>query len=487
VDKVILRHGYISIPNYTMGDCSWLENSLSVYDEVYHKLIPVGYYYDEEKEELRVPAGLGVNSVARALHREADVDYKCDEARKAIFTLNIEPRDLTQKRMVSFLAGVGEYHMNSKYSQVAVIGGTGVGKTYCSIAALSFLRMVTMIIVNSDHLRSHWKDKIVEYTGADKAFIKTISGSAAIDRLTNSKKAHREKAYIITHSTLESYANNHGWDSIGEFFANLGIGCVIIDEAHRCFGNTVKVLTHINSKKILMLTATFKRSAYKEDKIFQACFNNIPKYVQGEREGEEESQRHITGLMVLYESRPSMAVEEGLSTIKGLSKTKYADFLVDRDIKFYEVFGRYADYFINKMGARTLVVSGSINSCDALAKYLGETCKGKMVGVYHSKISAKDKENVRENADVIVTTYSSLGEGTDLDNLHAVINLEAYSSDIETVQCPGRLRNLNDGKPYYYMEIVNVGIRRAENQYKKRKKTFKKNFGAIKIFDHRKG
>ena len=69
MDKVILRHGYISIPNYTMGDCSWLENILSVYDEVYHKLIPVGYYYDEEKEELRVPAGLGVNSVARALHR----------------------------------------------------------------------------------------------------------------------------------------------------------------------------------------------------------------------------------------------------------------------------------------------------------------------------------------------------------------------------------------------------------------------------------
>lgn len=487
MEKVILRHGYISIPNYTLGDNIRFENMLSIYDEIYHSYKPIAYYYEEELNELRVPAGIGVNTVAKMLRREPDVDYASDEARKAIVTLKKEPRNQLQKELIGFMAGEGAFRCNAKYPQICVVAGTGEGKTYCAIAALTFLRVVTMVIVPTSTLRGQWKSKVKEYTQLTDSDIMIIDSSAKMDKLLNHKGPIKYKLFSATHDVLESYARNNSWIALGTFFTAMGIGCNIIDEVHKDFGNTIKILTHTNCKKTFVLTATFKRSEFKQNKLFQLCFANTPKYIQKERDGvDSDSQKHITGLMVIYDSRPSLAMELSCEGPKGLDRFKYANYLVERDMEFFNVLGVYLTYFAVKCGAKTMIFCGSINACEVVANYAANVCTDKVIGVYNSKVKMKqeEKDKILEVSDVIVTTSNSLGEGKDLDGLHCIINFEAYRSEVASEQNPGRLRKLmNDDKPYYYIEIINKGFKKAFNQYKARKKIFDGNFGTIKIRD----
>ena len=43
----ILKHGYISVPDYDIEPNEGLERSLSIWDAVRHKLEPLGYSYNE--------------------------------------------------------------------------------------------------------------------------------------------------------------------------------------------------------------------------------------------------------------------------------------------------------------------------------------------------------------------------------------------------------------------------------------------------------
>lgn len=484
MDKVILRHGYISIPNYIKGDNIRFENMLSVYDELYHTVTPIGYYYEEELHELRVPAGIGINTVAKMLRREPDVDYAADEPRKAIINLKVEPRNQLQKELVGYLSGEGAFRCNAKYSQICVVAGTGEGKTYCAIAALSFLRVTTMVITNSSKLRLHWKSKVMEYTMLAESDIMIIDSSSKIERLMKQTKPVKYKLFSTTHDSLESYAKKYSWVAVGEFFKAMGIGCNIIDEVHLCFASTVKILTHTNCMKTFILTATFQRTDYKQNKIFQYIFSSIPKYIQKEREKDENggSQKHITGLMVIYDSNPSLAVELSCDGPKGVNKFKYADYLVEQDPEFFNVLGTYLVYFANHCNAKTMIFCGSINACEAIANYANNVCKGKTVGIYHSKVKAKqsEKDKILDVSDIIVTISNSLGTGADVDKIHCIINVESYRSEVASEQNPGRLRNLmNDDKPYYYVEIINKGFKKVYNQFKSRKKIFSTNFKKI--------
>lgn len=485
--KAILNHGYIALPDYELGDCKPLENMLSTWDDVTHTSTGIGYFYEEEKRELRVPAGIGVNTIAKITNREPDVNYESDEPRKAIINLKVEPRDLSQKHFLSFLAGQGAYECNAKYSQICLIAGTGEGKTYAAIAAISFLRMVPIFITNSSTLRKQWAGKATQYTNLQESGGLIIDSTTKIERLMEQTKPIKYVFFSATHDVIESYAKKHGWEQVHEFFKKIGVGVTVIDEAHRYFGNTVKILTHTNSKKYFLLTATFRLSDYKRNKIFYMCFRSIPVYNQSEREGGMDSQKHITGIMVIYDSNPSLAMELSLDGRKGLDGHKYCNYLAKTDMDFLNLLGIYLTHMAVNLKLKTFIFCGTIDACDIVANYARNVCKDKIVGVYNSKVKVKpdEKEKIKECSDIVVTTSKSLGEGADVYGLHCIIDFEAYRTDVAAEQNPGRMRKIDEHN-FYYIKIVNKGIKKAFNQYKEVKKVFSKNFGKIKVFDYTK-
>lgn len=84
-----------------------------------------------------------------------------------------------------------------------------------------------------------------------------------------------------------------------------------------------------------------------------------------------------------------------------------------------------------------------------------------------------------ENSDLIITTSGSLGEGTDIDNLHYIIDIETYISEIANIQHPGRMRNLGSEHKYNYIKILNIGFRKVNRQLRNALPIYRQNLGTL--------
>ena len=65
--KIVLYNTRIDIHGYEIGDCEELENSLSVWNQVYFRMEPRGLQYNEDKKILSVPRGIDVNFLVSKL------------------------------------------------------------------------------------------------------------------------------------------------------------------------------------------------------------------------------------------------------------------------------------------------------------------------------------------------------------------------------------------------------------------------------------
>lgn len=125
MDKIIVRHTYTSIPNYSLGDCEYLEKMLSIYNKTYYRLEPKAFIYIDGNNEMRIPSGIDPNYVARLLNRNIEIDYVPDPHASAIINLKCEPRSDLQKYGVAFLIGEGDFTNTKKYSQLSLSLETG--------------------------------------------------------------------------------------------------------------------------------------------------------------------------------------------------------------------------------------------------------------------------------------------------------------------------------------------------------------------------
>lgn len=478
---IIVRHSYISIPDYKLRDCTILENVLSEWNERRYQREFYGLTYNEETCELRVPIGVGIETVARWLNRNIVYKYEPDPYRNIQFHLTVQPRDRIQSQIIQYVI-----NHSKRYSQVAIVAGTGVGKTYCAIASSYRIGQMTMVVSHSAKLRSHWMTKIQEYTDLHMGEILLIDSTKKLYRILEEGSHSDYQFFSISHQIIARIAHNSGWDEIGRIFRLLGIGTVIIDEVHRRFSNTVQILTHTNSKNYILLTATFIQTGSKRNKVFQTVFANIPKFYQKDLMNvRERMQKHIDGYIITYNTKPTMEDQFSVENGGGLNVARYCSWLVDKDPHFKDIFTFYLDQCIR--GTRSfmgkgLVLCGSIHACDILTLYIQEKWGDEIiVGTYHSKMGMKQtrKDLMIENSDLIITTSGSLGEGTDIDNLHYIIDIETYISEIANIQHPGRMRNLGDEHKYNYIKILNIGFRKVNRQLRNALPIYRQNLGTL--------
>ena len=114
----------------------------------------------------------------------------------------------------------------------------------------------------------------------------------------------------------------------------------------------------------------------------------------------------------------------------------------------------------------------TIDGIEDLKEYLKEIFPDTTIGVYHSKITSSNKEDVLNN-DIIISTSKSLGVGADIKDLKAVINTESFKSSIVTQQILGRLRKPSDNSTCFYIELVDKAFSTLRQQQKAREKVLK--------------
>jgi hypothetical protein len=465
MDIIKIKHTSIVIPKYNLGDNIELEKMLSIWNEAYYRYEPIGFSYKKNTKELLIPRGINSSLLENRFNLLSDIDYDSDPYEKAVYKLKVEPRNDIQKRGISFLIGEENFKFTKKYSQLALTFDTGDGKTYIAIAALTIMKVKSIIITPITELRNQWAKEFLTKTNIDEKHICIINGSPDIDKLFKAKKLNY-KVYLVNHGTIHSYGKQHGWEAVSELFKLLKVGVKIIDEAHWGFENIINIDLYTNTKKTFYVTANFDRTDYRERKLFDMCFNSVIRYGIEER---IHKIKHIKYLAVLYNSKPSLVDVARLQGRYGFDKNFYIDYEIQQDI-FFSVIEYLINLCIGK--GKILIMLSKIEPCNILYHFLIELFPDSKIAIYNSSIPHEIRKLALE-AEIIVSTPKSLGIGVDIDGLRYVINTEQYSSKIKGNQVAGRLRYLGKDIVSHYIEVVDIGFKYAYNLYRKRKPIFK--------------
>lgn len=482
MDKLTIYRTHIEIPNYDLGDCPYIEKSLSIYDHVYHRVVPIGYIYDKEHRILKIPAGVDIIELRQRLQRLVEYTNTVDECGRMSLRLKTEPRSELQKEAIRFLLGLGEFQYTKRYSQLILNLDTGEGKTFCAIAAACVMRYKTLIITHQTNIKNQWQDAFVKFTDINERSIVDISSSMVAKKLMEAK-SNIAKVYIVNHDTLRSLITTLGEDFVRSLVNKLKIGLKIYDEFHLEFRNIMWLNTITNTKKTLYLSATLGRSDIGENMVFDNAFSHVPKYIQ-RAHGYTESMRHIKYLAYMYNSKPGIQDIIDCKNKYGFSGNKYASYEILRhDTIMFHLKILITKFILpNIPDYKGMVLFSTIEACEYFSTLLRTEFPSIDIGTYHSKISDDDKTFVIDNSNIIVSTSKSLGTGKNILNLKTIINCEAFSSKITGKQVSGRLRRLDNDQSSYYIEMIDYGFKSIKNQYNRRIKEYKKIFGALSAY-----
>ena len=465
--RIIAKQTCVEIHGYDLGDKPEIERLFTVYDDVTHKLIPKGFDYNEEKRILYLPRGMDIGLIERVCNAPIEMDRGYNKFTKAVYKLTTEPRDDNQVKSIAYLIGEGDFRYTKRYSQQSLNLDVGQGKTYVTIAASTFLQMNTMIITHQDGIKEQWMNSFNNFTNIDPQCMCNIDSSKKLNKILSLKKIPY-KVFFINHGTIKSWCKKNGWDKLNEVMETLGIGLKVFDEAHLEFSSVLKIDFNTNVFKTFYLTATFERSQYGENNVFNNCFKNIAKFGI---EVKESLRKHIVYLAVKFNSHPSVSDTINVKGIKGFDRYAYINYQLKNGLMM-KVIDYVIDYLKNKEG-KMLVLSSSIESSFTIKDHLIEMYPDKKTIAWNSQVSDEEKaENV--SADFISSTPKSLGTGSDIRGLRFLIMTEPYTSSVSANQISGRLREYGPDMYTFYIELVDIGFPKVVNMYRKRLSILKK-------------
>ena len=461
MSQVIVRNSCIKITDYKPEQAPKLERSFMVWDALTHRYMPVGMFYDTENKSLYVPRGIDIWFVKKQVGcKDHIMDVPNQYLPTTKFLMKTQPRDERQVEALKFTCGVGpEYENNEYLPQLSVNLNTGVGKTYVSIATIAFYQIKSMIITGSNTLLNQWKGAIKEHSNLTDKDILFISGSGMLNMILQNKSrvANKASIFLCTHGTIRSFGDTYGWDKVNDIFKVLGIGIKIFDEAHQNFENMCKIDFFTNVMKTFYVTATPARSDFRENRVYQISFKNVP-FIDL---FDQSSDPHTDYLAIRFNSHPAPYIISNIRNAYGLDRNKYVDYITQNEY-FYMAL-RVILEMIKGFKGKTLFYIGTNPGilrvykwiCTNYPEYIGD------VGIFTSLVDKADKLKERDKK-IILTTTKSAGAGEDIKGLKVTVVLaEPFRSEVLARQTLGRTRDPNT----LYIELVDMGFNAIRKYY----------------------
>lgn len=467
---IIVKHSSIKITDYTLGECPKLESIFSVFNRINFTSYPCGIYYDEETKDLYIPRGVDVKYIERLFDKEAIIDksYQKFDMIDPPIMIKYLPRDNVQKTSLRFMLGMGEYSNMQFRSQQALNLAGGKGKSYVSIATISYLNIKSAIITYSINWLNQWKDYFLEYTDIKAKEIKFINSSSTIRKIINDPSyTDKYKIFLMSHSTIKSYAEANGWKEITKLFEALRIGLKFYDEAHLNFENMYMIDFYTNVYKTFYVTGTLNRSSEDEDRIFNLYFKNVPAIELF----DEEEDPHTEYLAIKYNSRPTPQQISSCRNAYGLDRNKYASYVVNQD-NFKKIMRITLELFTFKLSGKTLIYIGTNEGIIDFKQWLEEEYPELIgnVGIYTSLTNGPTKKDELEKK-IILSTTKSTGLAMDIKDLRVTINAaEPFKSQVLAKQTLWRTRADNT----FFIELIDMGFNQCKKYYYSKKEVYEK-------------
>lgn len=466
MNKIEVKQTSIVINDYDMGDCPKIEGVFSVYDMITHSYFFKAIEYNEENRRLILPRGIDLFYLENlfGVHPKIEVGMHDKYDKLDNMRLKYLPRDDEQKEALKFMVGELQYKSNKGNSQLSVNLNTGKGKTYCSIATVSYLKLRSAIITSSISWLEQWRDCILQYTDTKPREIYMMTGTASVLRLLK-KDISQYKFILMSHGTIKSYGNKYGWDKVTELFKYTKIGIKFYDEAHLEFDNICKIDFHTNTYKTFYVTATPSRSDKDENRIYQLYFKNVPAIDLF----NEDNDPHTKYIAIRYGSAPTAQEISDCKNLYGLDRNKYTNYVVKKD-NFYKMLRIIIDMGI-KLNGKILLFIGTNNAIEIVKNWMVANYPelANDIGIFTSTVT-KDKEKQLDKKFILSTT-KSCGAAVDIKGLKMTVVLaEPFKSEIIARQTLGRTRDNNT----IYIEIVDDDFYYVKKYYYEKKPIFSK-------------
>lgn len=452
MSEILVFHSHIEIYPYEKGECEQIENMMSKYDSVTHKKIPICYYI--QNNILYLPRGTNTSLLEKLFKTIPIPVTKYDDYNKIKKGVGLlKPKSRMQDNAIKFLCAEDEYAYAARYSQLGLNLSTGDGKTYATIYSILKLKVKSIIITHQTKIKNQWYNTFETKTTIPIENILDISGTAIMEQIM--KGELNADVYLITHQTINAYAKVHGWTAVREFFKKIKVGIKVIDESHKFFENTFMIDNFSNCYKTFYLTATFGRSDPGEISVYKRAFSSLTRFGE-ETINYEEKRKHTHFIVCYFNSRPDYGVSPIVKSNYGFSSYKYIDYeLSESNNSLKKVLFNILDSTKNLEG-KTLIISPKKSSVDDIAKCVSDYT-GKDVGTIYSRNSNKDNDN-NKRKDIISSTIKSIGEGSDIEGLRILINLEPIGSKTLADQVQGRLREYSDTDDTFLFYPVDLSI-----------------------------
>lgn len=463
--RITVYPSHIEVYPYTKGDNFPLEKSLSVWIYNMHRYKPMAYMIEDKT--LYLPRGVSVPLLENLFGCRSvelnDPDPYDHMSRK--YNITLEPRDRIQVESIEFLTSEERFYRGNYCSQFALNIDTGDGKTYSMLHAMIKMGNRSIVITHKNRIKNQWVDGLQRMCDIDEDKFLVIDSSSVIERIMEMDEAPNIDIYFVNHQILSGYARKYSWSAVREFFKKIRVGVKVIDEAHKFFENSVKIDMFSNVNRSYYLTATFGRSSDNEQRIYRTAYANTMKFGE-ETLDYKEKRKHIVMVVIKYRSYPDYFVESKLNTGYGFSAYKYIDYALTEE---NQTLKRVLERILHKcetIEGRTLIMVPKIEAVEEVAKLVREYTDAPVYTV-HSQNTDEENEWARDNADIIVSTSKSTGEGDDIKGLRKLINFEPIRSKLLADQLRGRLREYAPDKDTYLFYPVDISVGKVYDFYKR--------------------
>lgn len=318
-----------------------------------------------------------------------------------------------------------------------LIAPGGSGKTVMGISLVPLLGQPTLWLTHTDRLAKQTKERAEYFLPSLKDEVGAIgAGKWAIGK-------------TFTIGMIQTLVRNEEkLKSIRDMF-----GLVIVDEVHHCPCSTfLKVINKLNPFYLFGLTAT----PYRRDKLEIIMFQSIGEAVATIDAKEVEKCGGIMIPTVRYRSIRSKNIEgnniqriikEHIVYNKGRNNTVVGDVIKEASL------GNYC-----------IVISDRKVHCEILFDLISIGWKktGIATGDYTVKVRDEQVKRFYDNEiTVLVTTFSLLGEGFDVDFLNRAFITTPFRAEGKVEQLVARIQRTAEGKidaiVYDYVDI-NIGV-----------------------------
>ena len=351
---------------------------------------------------------------------------------------------------------------------------TASGKTVLAVYLSLQFRYKTWISSFSKGILNQWEETYQNYTNIDKDRILRVTPSILNKILSGDIDPNDYDIFISTLVSLSSYGKkNNDFGVLEDIFNMCGIGLFIIDEAHRNISNIVKINSVVNVKYQLFLSADFSQGDYRKEEMFKKVFKNTTLLIPPR--DMRNSLKYTRICLINFNTYPNSIEANEPFNKYGYSSELYANYQFKKKVMIQSLiymirslsnYNNLADNEIIKY--RHLVLCSNIKHVDLLTEILNNRFKDHAkIMSYHGNINPELLNEAKNNADIIVATYSSFSTGLDTDNIKYVHSLDQCNK-VQDNQAGGRSRPLKDGTNAYYFMYIDNGFPYCKNKLRTR-------------------